>query len=94
MSGYVDLEELQGNVYFESATLDDRYVWEEVQPDPEIAEVTGGVWFDGLRRFRLVRCAHREADQDGKLCTHCGHQNPYEPPEQTAARKARKRPAK
>lgn len=90
---YVDLEELQGNVYFESATLDRRYKFEEIQPDPSIAEVLAGsgTWMDGLRRFRLVDCAHREDYRDGSLCTFCGHANPYEPPAETAARKTRAR---
>ncbi len=88
MAGYIDLEELQGRVYFAQAAIDDRFTWEEIQPDPSIAEVTsGGVWFDGLQRFRLVDCAHLEVYRDGSLCTYCGHQNPYEPPKTTAARK-------
>lgn len=47
-------------------------------------------WADGFRRFQLVDCAHREVDRDGALCSHCGHENPYEPPKATAARKARR----
>lgn len=48
-------------------------------------------WADGLDRYRLVDCAHLEMYRDGKLCTFCGHENYYEPPAQTAARKQRGR---
>jgi hypothetical protein len=99
---YVDVDELRKGVYFMSATLDPRFVWTEIDPlslsadDPLIGSpgvvqpvLDGPVIFaDNLRRFRLVDCAHREEDRDGKLCTHCGQPNPYEPPAQTAARKA------
>ena len=88
MADYIDLEELKGRVYFAQAALDDRFVFEEIQPDPSVAEVVNGVWMDGLQRFRLTDCAHLEAYRDGDLCTYCGRQNPYEPPKMTAARKA------
>jgi len=92
VSGYIDLEDLQGNIYFVNATMDDRYVWEEIAPDPSLAEVTsGGTWFDGLQRFRITDCAHKESYRRGDLCTFCGHKNPYEPPAVTAARKKRTR---
>lgn len=83
---YVDVDELSKGVYFMSATLDARFVWEEIDPSslpadhPLVLQVgtaqpvlDGPVIFaDNLRRFTLVDCAHREADRDGALCTHCG----------------------
>ena len=98
MAEYVDISELRLGVYFESATLDDRFKWQEIDPDPAVGTVINTapsgedpvyVWADNFRRYRLLGCAHREADRDGALCTHCGHQNPYEPPKQEAARKTR-----
>ncbi len=80
MTNYVDLDELRTRVFFEQATRDDRFTWEEITPDPDIAPV--------FRRFRLTGCAHREVDRDGSLCTHCGHQFEYKAPKMTAARKA------
>lgn len=89
---HVDLEELRGGVYFETATHDQRYTWAPVEPDDTIAPVTAeGEWADGFRRFRIVDCSHREVDRDGDRCSHCGQVNPYEPPKMTAARKARAR---
>lgn len=84
MTNYVDLDELRDRVYFRSASLDPRFVWEEIQPGPEfsdIAEIDGDrwVWADGLSRFKLVDCAHRDVDRDGDLCTHCGHAFEHSP---------------
>lgn len=100
MTNYVDLDDLRSRVYFESATLDDRYTWEEIAPDPDVAQTTYDRWTDGFRRFRLVDCAHRAADRDGALCVHCGHEFPHVKWEtkgtKAAAKKAtpRKRPTK
>lgn len=69
MTNYVDLDELKNRIYFQTATMDDRFTWEEILP---VAE-------DGMRRYRMTGCAHREADRDGNLCTHCGYADPYEP---------------
>jgi len=77
MANYVDLDELRSRVFFEVATTDDRFVWEEISPDPGIAQTTYDQWTDGFRRFRLLDCAHREVDRDGDLCTHCGHEFPH-----------------
>jgi len=79
MTNYVDLDDLKSRVYFETATVDDRYTWEEITPDPAIAQTTYDQWTDGFRRFRLTGCAHRAVDRDGELCTHCGHAFPYSP---------------
>jgi len=88
MTNYADLEALRDGVYFESATQDSRFVWEEISPpDPSVAEVIGGVWFDGFRRFRLLDCAHRDEDRDGDLCTHCGYAFPA-PEKKAASRKS------
>lgn len=93
MTNYVDLDELREREFFITATQDDRYVWEEIKPyaDHPAAELAGDqwVWADGTSRYRLVGCAHREADRDGALCTHCGHEDSYEPPEQKPARRRR-----
>lgn len=98
MSSYVDLGELVGGVYFHTATLDDRFTWAEIDPASydghdagDLLEQSGDqvVWVDGLKRFRLVDCAHLEIYRNGKLCSFCGHANPYEPPARTAARKRR-----
>jgi hypothetical protein len=89
MTNYVDLGELKGNVYFGQATLDDRFFWEEIQPDPKIAEVANGRWFDGTRRFRLLDCAHKETYRDGDLCTFCGHQFPHKATKTTARKTPR-----
>jgi hypothetical protein len=103
MTDYVDVKELRRAVYFESATHDQRFLWEEIIPAdlPDdhslIAEVgvvqpllDGPVIFaDNFRRFRLVDCAHRDADRDGDLCTHCGHHFAHKPPTKTAAPRKR-----
>lgn len=90
MSSYVDIESLRENVYFVEATLDTRFTWKEITPaDPSVAEVMNGRWMDGLQRFRLTGCAHPESYREGARCTHCGHENPYEPPAVTTARKRR-----
>lgn len=46
-------------------------------------------WADGFEHYQLLGCAHLEMYRDGKLCFFCGHENPYEPPAEEAARKAR-----
>jgi len=89
MTNYVDLDELRKGVYFHTATMDDRFTWERIEPDGSVAEVVAGTWFDGLDRYRLTGCTHKEIYRDGKLCTVCGQANPYEPPAETAARKTR-----
>jgi hypothetical protein len=90
MTNYVNVEELRTGVYFETATLDARFTFQEIiPPDPAVAEVMNGRWMDGQRRFRLIDCAHLEMYRDGKLCTHCGGENYYEPPAAEAARKKR-----
>ena len=88
MPNHIDLEVLRGNVYFEQATLDRRYVWERIEPDGSVAEVIGGKWMDGLARYRLVDCAHREDYRKDDTCTFCGQQT--EKHTATAARKTRK----
>jgi hypothetical protein len=89
MSEYVDLEELKHRVYFRAASLDPRFVWEKIS-DEDLD--TMGI-HDGFERFRLVDCAHRDADRiaGGRQCGHCGHENPYEPPAATAVRKKGRR---
>ncbi len=72
MAGSVNIEELKTQVFFESASLDDRYVWEEIQPDQSVAPVDGDHWADNLRRFRLVECAHQPQDRMDDVCTVCG----------------------
>jgi hypothetical protein len=51
------------------------------------------IFADNFRRFRLVDCAHRDADRDadrdGDLCTHCGHHFAHKPPVKTAAPRKR-----
>lgn len=44
-------------------------------------------WADGLDRYRMIGCAHREADRDGALCTHCGHAFDHKPAAKTRRRK-------
>lgn len=66
MSGYVDLDTLKENVYFVTATLDERFVWEKIPPAED-------QWHDGMDRYRITGCAHPPAYRDGALCTHCGH---------------------
>lgn len=51
-------------------------------------------WADGFNRFMIVDCAHRPADRDGALCTHCGHafEEPRSPaPVKKAAARRRKK---
>jgi hypothetical protein len=100
---HVNMEELKTRVFFKMATLDDRYVWEEIVASPDNESLVGieavditqmgelpertYIWADGATRYRIARCAHREMDRHGDLCGHCGVKNPYEPPAQTAARK-------
>jgi len=64
MSEYVDLDDLKQRRYFESATLDPRFVFEETEP----LEEHGVVW----KQFRIVDCAHRDVDREGDACGHCG----------------------
>lgn len=77
MTNYTNVPDLQTKIYFVTATYDDRYVWEEIQPGPDYADLAersgdGWVWADGTSRYRMLGCAHRDADRDGALCTHCG----------------------
>lgn len=72
MAGSVNIEELKTQVFFESASLDDRYVWEEIAPDSGVAPVDGDRWADNLKRFRLVRCAHQTQDRVDGVCSVCG----------------------
>ena len=77
MSGYVDLDELKDRVFFRTATHDDRFVFEEIEPGPDHsdeAELSGDrwVWADGTSRFKITGCAHRDADREGDVCGHCG----------------------
>jgi hypothetical protein len=84
---HIDLDELKARVFFGTATQDDRYVWEKI-PGSELDAL--GI-SDGLDRYRITGCAHPEAYRSGNRCTHCGGQNPYEPPAAEAARKRRGR---
>jgi hypothetical protein len=113
---HIDLDDLKTRVFFETASHDDRFVWQEIFPvrdvqhnlidaNPgltaeqftELGRVgviygpdTDPRWADGFRRFRIIRCAHREVDRvNGDQCGHCGADNPYEPPAEEAARKRR-----
>jgi hypothetical protein len=72
MTNYVDLDELKTRTFFESATKDPRFVFEEVEP---LEDDHGRVW----SQFKIVDCAHRETDRDGDLCTHCGHAFAHKP---------------
>jgi hypothetical protein len=89
MSGHVDLDSLKQNVYFVTATLDDRYTWALI-PRDELANL--GIT-DEADRYRITGCAHREADRiaGSNRCGHCGGENYYEPPAAEAARKKRGR---
>lgn len=68
MSEYVDLEKLKNRMYFSAASLDPRFVWEKISDDELYALGVG----DGFERYRLIDCAHREADREGDVCGHCG----------------------
>jgi hypothetical protein len=86
-TNYVDVEELRTRVFFETATLDPRFTFEEIIPaDPAIAEVMNGRWMDGQRRFRLIDCVHPETMRDGVLCTHCGHADQVPPAKKRASK--------
>lgn len=61
MTGYYDIEELKQRTYFQTATLDARFLFKEIETDE-----------DGTRRYMMTGCAHRSADRDGVLCTICG----------------------
>jgi hypothetical protein len=78
MSGHVDLDSLKQNVYFVTATLDDRYTWALI-PRDELANL--GIT-DEADRYRITGC---------NRCGHCGGENYYEPPAAEAARKKRGR---
>lgn len=84
---YVDIDSLKQNVYFVTATLDDRYTWALI-PRDELADL--GIT-DDADRYRITGCAHREAYRIGGTCSYCGNENPYEPPAAEAARKKRGR---
>jgi hypothetical protein len=98
VTNYVDIPDLQTKIYFHTATLDDRYVWEEIKPGPAYADLAerrddGWQWADGTSRYRLLGCAHREQDRDGVLCTHCGDTVATaipQPPEQPVKRRGRR----
>lgn len=75
-------EDITSRVYFVTATLDDRFVWDEITPSPEwddAAEVlavvtgdkvTGYAWADGAPRYRCMGCAHKHY-HNGR-CETCG----------------------
>lgn len=65
MTNYVDLDDLKTRTFYESATHDPRFVFEEVEP---VEDEHGRTW----AQFKIVDCAHRPEDRDGVLCTHCG----------------------
>jgi hypothetical protein len=86
MTNYVDLDDLRKRRFFESATFDPRFVWEETEP----LVSDGKSW----RRFRIVDCAHRPVDRDGDLCTHCGHAFEHSPHTEWATAGAKKAAAR
>jgi hypothetical protein len=86
MTDHVDLDDLRKRTFFESATLDPRFVFEETDPLTD-GETT---W----RQFKLIDCAHRDVDREGDVCGHCGKDftpAPVKAPvKKTAARRRRK----
>jgi hypothetical protein len=65
---HVDLDSLKQNVYFVTATLDERYTWQKIPAE----DLPGLGITDEADRYRITGCAHREADRDGDTCGHCG----------------------